>query len=118
MPVRKHTHQLRRLRYRTGTEIYFCTLDCTFKIECSLALGKKSVCNLCGNEFVLNEYHIKLARPHCSDCSKTKVRGDDGKNHYIRRVNIPVLDSVAEDKASDLRSRLDAAVGVSSEEDI
>lgn len=120
MPVRKHSHLLKRLRYKTGTEIYFCTLDCSYKIECALALGKVSICNLCGNEFVLNDYHVTLARPHCNDCSKTKVKGTDGKNHFIRRGNIPVLDSVAEDKVNDLRHRLNSVVGVieSDEKDI
>jgi hypothetical protein len=99
--------------------VYFCTLeDCHFKIETALALGKRVICNLCGDEFVMSEYHIKLARPHCDSCSKTKVRGSDGQNHYIRKTNIQLLDSVAESTTDNLRSRLDLVAGMVSEEDI
>lgn len=83
-----------------------------------LSLGKASICNLCGDEFILNEYHIKLAKPHCDKCSKQKIRGTDGKNRYIRRSTIQILDTIAESKADSLRDRLNSIVGVASEEDI
>lgn len=119
MPIQKHVHRLKRLKYKTGNSIYFCTLpDCHFKIECALALGKKAICNLCGDEFILNEYHIKLAKPHCDSCSKQKIKGADGKNYYVRKTTMQVLDTIAKDNASSLRDRLDSAVGLLNEDDI
>lgn len=114
----KHTHRLKRHKYSTGNAVYFCTLNCHFKIECPLALGMKSICNICGQEFTMSEYSIKLAKPHCERCSKIKVKGSDGKNHYVRRDSLPVMASLAQDTAQDLRERLNAAVAVDSEEDI
>jgi len=62
--------------FKTGNSIYFCTLpDCTNKIKQPLALGKRSICWRCGNPFIMNEYAIRLANPHCEDCHKSK----DGK---------------------------------------
>lgn len=74
MPVKeKHIHKLRRHKYKTGAYIFFCTLpDCHFKVANSLALGKRSLCWRCGEQFVLNEYSIRLAKPHCENCHKTK----------------------------------------------
>lgn len=88
--TKKHAHKLRRLTYKTGTSIYFCTLpDCFFKVQCEVMLGKKAACNLCGDEFVMNEYQIKLKSPHCMRCSKIKIKGHDGKRHYVRRDSLP-----------------------------
>ena len=115
----KHTHRLKRHRYTTGSTVYFCTLpDCHFKIECVMALGKKSICNLCGNEFIMTEYTIKLAKPHCDNCSKIKVSSADGKKRYIRRDSLPVMASLANESANDLRSRLDNAIKPVTDEDI
>ena len=68
MKTLTHVHKLRRHKYSTGNSIYFCTLpDCNFKMDVALSLGKRSLCNLCGNEFIMNEYSIKLAKPHCEN---------------------------------------------------
>lgn len=115
----KHNHRLKKHKYKTGAEIFFCTLpDCHFKIEAALALGKVCVCNLCGEDFIMTERDTKRVRPHCPKCSKVKVRGSDGKNHFIRKISIPILDEVAEGTVNDLRSRLNSAVTSGSEEDI
>jgi ssDNA-binding Zn-finger/Zn-ribbon topoisomerase 1 len=116
----KHVHKLKRHRYeKTGNSVYFCTLpDCHFKIDVALALGKRAVCNLCGSEFIMNEYTIKLAIPHCDSCSKRKVTGIDGKKHYVRPNTLPIISSIAEENTEDLRSRLNSATSISSDEDI
>lgn len=64
----KHTHRLKRHKYNNGTIVYFCTLDCNFKIDPKLAIGKLSVCNRCGEPFYLTEYSITLKEPHCGKC--------------------------------------------------
>lgn len=69
----KHVHKYRRHRYKTGNAVYFCALpDCNVKTLPALALGKKCICWRCEKEFQLNEYSIRLAKPHCDDCHKPK----------------------------------------------
>lgn len=69
----KHIHKLKRLKYKSGNTIFFCALpDCSFKINPALALGKRSVCWRCGNEFIMSEYSLRLAKPHCDACHKPK----------------------------------------------
>jgi hypothetical protein len=115
----KHTHKLKRYKYSTGNAVYFCTLaDCHFKIECPMALGDKSICNLCNEEFIMTEYTIKLAKPHCDNCSKIKVSGADGKKRYIRRDSLPVMASLASESVDELRSRLDNAITPNTDDDI
>ena len=113
MSAKNHIHKLRRHKYKTGVSVYFCTMeDCHFKIECALSLGKRAICNLCNNEFVMNEYTIKLARPHCPDCSKQKVQGEDGKNYYVRKTSLPITNDIAKGNLDELRSRLSGTVAI------
>lgn len=70
----KHNHKVKRLNLSTGNKIYFCVLpDCTFKIKVALSLGKQVICWRCENPFYLNEYSIRLAKPHCENCHKSKI---------------------------------------------
>ena len=69
----QHTHKLKRLKYKSGNTIFFCCLpDCTFKTNIALALGKRSLCWRCGQEFILSEYSLRLAKPHCENCHQPK----------------------------------------------
>jgi len=69
----KHVHKLKRLKYKSGNTIYFCALpDCNYKIAIPLALGKRCICWRCGNEFLINEYSLRLAKPHCDNCHNPK----------------------------------------------
>jgi hypothetical protein len=114
-----HTHKLRRHKYPSGNSVYFCTLpDCHYKIDVPLALGKRTVCNICGNEFIMNEYTIKLAKPHCLDCGKIKVKDAEGNSRYIKKVTNQILTGVATEVSQDLRSRLDSIAAVELEDDI
>src|SRR5580692_1622875 len=73
MPKEKHTHKLKRLRYKSGNVIFFCALpDCSFKINIQLVLGKRSICWRCGNDFIMSEYSLRLAKPHCKACHHPK----------------------------------------------
>jgi hypothetical protein len=112
----KHVHRLRKKRYKNGTSIFFCTLpDCHYKIECDLSLGKESMCNECGETFLMNEYTIRLTRPHCHNCGKREVKVD-GKRHYVSKRQNEVLVDVAAGEVVNLRSRLDNLVN--NDEDI
>lgn len=74
---KEHVHKLKRHSYETGNKIYFCVLpDCKYKVKPGLALGKRAICWRCGNEFLMNEYSIRLAKPHCEDCHKSKDAPD------------------------------------------
>jgi hypothetical protein len=69
----KHVHKFKRLKYKTGSTIFFCTLpDCSVKLNPALALGKRSICWRCGEPFVMTEYSLRLAKPHCENCHKPK----------------------------------------------
>lgn len=69
----KHTHKFKRLTYKSGNQIFFCALpDCSVKISTALALGKRSLCWRCGEEFIMSEYSLRLAKPHCDKCHRPK----------------------------------------------
>lgn len=69
----------------------------------------------------MNEYTIKLAKPHCEDCGKKKIRGADGKKHYIRKRLThqgEVITAIAAENNEDLRARLNNLISPSPDEDI
>lgn len=71
--IEKHTHKLKRIRFKTGNAVFFCALpDCHYKINQALALGKRNICWRCGDEFIMNEYSLRLAKPHCDSCHRPK----------------------------------------------
>jgi hypothetical protein len=114
----KHLHKLKKHKYKTGTVIFHCVLpECHYKIESFLSLGKRSLCNICGEEFLLDEYSIKLVRPHCRNCGKQRVTDDEGKAHYVHKVR-GTLAAVAESSTEELRKRLANAVVVHAEDDV
>ena len=69
----KHVHKFKRLKYKSGNTIFFCALpDCAQKINISLALGKRSICWRCNSVFIMDEYTLRLSKPHCQNCHKPK----------------------------------------------
>src|SRR5215510_7678661 len=71
--IQQHTHKLKRHKYKTtGHSVFFCVLDCGFKVDTGLSLGRKTICWICGKETTINEYSIRLARPRCNSCIKKK----------------------------------------------
>jgi len=97
--IKEHTHKFRRHTYETGSKIYFCTLPkCNKKIKVGLALGKESICWRCGKEFVMNEYSVRLAKPHCEDCHKSKVESNG--DIHIERTVIPDFKSTLPTEAT------------------
>ncbi len=119
--MNKHIHKLKKRKYTNGNHVFFCTLpDCYFKVECAMALGKESICNQCGEPFIMNEYSLKCMKPHCLNCGKIKIKGEDGKKHFInkRSASKEVLQAVAADTTNDLKNRLSGLVKDMSTEDI
>jgi hypothetical protein len=69
----KHIHKLKRVTYKSGNSIFFCTLpDCPYKSKTELVLGKRSICWRCNEPFIMNDYSLRLAKPHCENCHKPK----------------------------------------------
>lgn len=119
MSKQEHVHKLRRHQYPNGTKVYFCTLDCSYKIEAAFALGKKTICNICGDEFIMNEYSARLAKPHCIACGKMKVTDSQGKSKFVSKGRpTAALAEMANDSVSSLRERLGKVVTMVKDEDI
>ncbi len=104
-----HVHRLKRVTARTGTKTYFCTLpDCSWRGAPEFQLGKRSICNRCGKEFILNKYSITLEKPHCEDCHVYK--NQENERRANRRKVITPQAAIAVDLANstldELRERL------------
>ena len=107
----EHIHKLKKHKYKNGTTVFFCVNDCTFKIECELAVGKRVLCNICNEPFIMNEASVKLARPHCPGCGKRLVKLPDGKRSYVNKnTSRLIAKDMADNKVSDLRTRLSSVV--------
>ncbi len=94
MTKSQHIHKFKRLKYKSGNSIFFCILpDCNQKINISLALGKRSICWRCGEPFIMTEYSLRLAKPHCNNCHKPKkeIRGATFKDAIEALDNIKEL---------------------------
>lgn len=115
-----HKHRLKKHKYPNGTAIYFCTLDCNFKVEAALALGKEVLCNICNEPFIMNEASLKLAKPHCINCGKIGVKDADGKTRYVnkRKADTKILQTVAADTTNELKERLQGTIRNLNEDDI
>jgi hypothetical protein len=107
MTTAKHIHRLKKHRYKSGVSVFFCTLtDCNYKIEVPFSLGKESLCNICNEIFIMNEYTLKLVKPHCNNCGRREVKDSNGVKHYIRKINTNVLLDIASDETASLKDRL------------
>lgn len=88
MAVKEHTHRyvravgrLTKANMKSGFVGYYKCADpvCNHLMKAELILGKKSVCNKCGNEFILSGTLRHLTnRPHCKDCTRKRT-GKRGK---------------------------------------
>lgn len=104
----KHTCKFKLIKYKSGNRLFFCTLpDCNKKINPALALGKRCICWRCGNEFFLSEYSLRLVKPHCENCHKSK-----GKQVEVLQTSMmddkfdePVTISLADRLQSTIRSK-------------
>lgn len=104
-----HIHKVRRHIYtrgpQKGREIYFCTFpDCEYKIDIPLSLGKEFLCNTCNKPFLFNERTICLAKPHCLDCTRGKIKFNSTNPTNNGANNEPTISSTS--TAKDILSRL------------
>lgn len=70
MPSLNHTHTI----VRAKTEGYWkCKHpDCSYFVPRSYIEGKSSLCNGCGEKFVLQMEDFKRSFPKCINCKQTK----------------------------------------------
>ena len=102
MTIKKHLHKVKRLKYKNGESVFFCTLDdCNFKIHTELSLGKTFACSRCGKPFTMNVLTKRMAKPHCDDCTK-------------RNTPVPkeLIEKIAGASVEDLRNRLRKSIDV------
>lgn len=116
----KHIHRLKKHRYKTGVTVYFCTLDCNYKIEAAFALGKETICNICGKPFVMSEGSLKLVKPHCMNCGRKELKDPiTGKKYYVNvSKNTSVSEKIADENVNSLKDRLSKTAVVSSNNNV
>jgi hypothetical protein len=120
MTKEKHIHKLRRYKFKSGNVIYHCTLpDCSYKSAPALAIGKRSICNRCGEQFILTDYSVRLAKPHCENCHKSKNNNSHSGTEYKEMTAKQAIEIVEEEEMieSSLAERLAAIVGKPVEEE-
>jgi hypothetical protein len=108
--VEDHIHKLRRHTYANGSRVYFCTNNCTFKVEVPFALGLRVLCNTCGEPFTMNEYAIKLAKPHCNNCGKMKVNIDGVEKFVPKGRASQAIAELGASSATALKDRMSKVV--------
>jgi hypothetical protein len=65
----------------------------------------------------MDEYTLKLIKPHCRNCGKQKVTDNEGNTRYVNKIR-GVLNAVADSSVEDLKHRLENAVVVHAEDDV
>ena|SRR6187455_475317 len=122
MPKTEHVHKYKRHTFKSGNEVYFCALpDCNKKIAPAFALGKKCICWRCGNEFILTDYSIRLARPHCDVCHRPKNGIIHEEPPMTLKESLEIMethDAPSLNPLSSLSQRLAALSQASDDEDI
>ncbi len=73
-----HLHRYKRtnLSRQQGKEylVLKCTKPlCSHYVPLTLAEGKLAECNVCGEAFILDKTAVRLAKPHCPNCTKRKI---------------------------------------------
>lgn len=102
-----HIHKLKRIKYTNGEAIFFCINgSCEYELNVKKSLGKPNECHRCGKTFNLDELSMRLAKPHCKQCTKGKVKDEE-------EISIPIRVPSALSPIEDLRARLSQSIGKS-----
>lgn len=68
-----HIHQYIRVSWKKR-KFYMCAHpDCSHIKDKALLYGKRSICNDCREEMVLDQYALTVAKPKCTECRNTKA---------------------------------------------
>lgn len=68
--MEKHTHKYIRIKIGKNKRVeYRCSIaGCVHHIRPELVIGRFSKCNKCNDEFTMDKYATKLAKPTCQSC--------------------------------------------------
>ncbi len=85
--AKKHIHRYERKKIGENYIVFRCNLPkCTHYLPKQLVKGKVSLCNKCGNEFILTSGSLLLAKPHCEDCTVHKDNEHDRLKELLERT--------------------------------
>jgi formylmethanofuran dehydrogenase subunit E len=75
----KHTHRYEKVIMGKKNTVFFrCNFpSCTHYLQAKLAEGKLSICNRCGNEFILDRRAMKFVKPYCVNCTAIKKKSPE-----------------------------------------
>lgn len=77
MPALNHIHAYQKVNGKPN--LYRCKHpDCNHFMDKKLLLGKRSMC-ICGKDFILGHYELRLKNPHCKECTNTGGGPNKGK---------------------------------------
>jgi len=90
MSKRKHTHKYIRGRLGEKHVIFRCAFpDCTHYLAKEFVIGKLSVCNRCGEDFIMTRASVSLAKPHCESCTKSpKAEEQRNIKDFLEKVGL------------------------------
>ena len=81
MPSQNHVHKYHRRRLGASSQVWACALpNCTHyqpKHMESMVEGKQSICNQCGDEFILNVDALSEDKPRCENCRLGRDKPED-----------------------------------------
>jgi len=90
--AKKHFHKLKRRKIRNGERIYFCVLDCRFRVHVDEVYGKTVICWRCGKPFTMNEYSKRLDKPHCNACTNKKDNEEELSKGVSESAKVSIRD--------------------------
>ena len=78
MAEAKHTHKYKRVRMTKKWIVFKCALpNCPHFVTGKLVIGRKCICWRCGMEFIMTEFTMGLAKPHCKECTGIREHSVD-----------------------------------------
>lgn len=67
-----HVHMYVRAGQKRESKFMCAHPDCTHREERKYLKGKRSLCNKCGEEFLLDSYALGTSKPKCIKCRNVK----------------------------------------------
>ncbi len=77
----RHIHRYERaILGKNNYVVYKCNLpDCNHYISEKLIKGKRSLCNRCGDQMIMDSRAMKLVKPHCINCIAIRKKPEHDK---------------------------------------
>lgn len=105
MPNKNHVHTYALYKKRSGKavadKVFKCMHpECTHYAEYERVVGKKSCCNNCGAEFILDWEALQRVYPRCLNCTNSKKGRAAQTAEQIMKA-LSVIDDYSEDNHGD-----------------